>query len=274
METLRQGWYSLIQYVPDPMRGEGINVGVVLLCPDLGFLDACMVTSHSRLKRMLGREHFDARADHWLKTAETALRGRLRSTLSPIVTLADLERFVATLANDLWLTPPRLVVGSDPELVLNDLMATLVEAPAATAPILPLVSLARQQLTGLFHRLAGEGRARVKSTVEVPVTGETLRVPYAYQNGALNLVKPELFPATEGRALTTAMKLALTGDLLHRHPSPDGPRRLIVVAEFAPAVGADEVANRVADLFAEYPVRLILPDEVPAFIDEIEAQAH
>ena len=68
--------------------------------------------------------------------------------------------------------------------------------------------------------------------VEVPVLGRELRVPYAYRNGALNLVKPQPFPESEERAASVAARLALQGDLLYRHKGEDGgqfftPREII-----------------------------------------------
>lgn len=34
-----KGYYSLVQYCPDRSRMESANLGVVLFCPDLDFLD-------------------------------------------------------------------------------------------------------------------------------------------------------------------------------------------------------------------------------------------
>jgi len=36
------GYYSLVQYCPDPSRVEAANVGAILFCPTLPYLDVRM----------------------------------------------------------------------------------------------------------------------------------------------------------------------------------------------------------------------------------------
>lgn len=36
--TATKGYYSILQYVPDPERAEGVNIGLMLFCPEKGFL--------------------------------------------------------------------------------------------------------------------------------------------------------------------------------------------------------------------------------------------
>jgi len=38
--SLTKGYYSIIQYCPDPSRLEAVNIGVALFCPELRFLRA------------------------------------------------------------------------------------------------------------------------------------------------------------------------------------------------------------------------------------------
>jgi len=53
-------------------------------------------------------------------------------------------------------------------------------------------------------------------TVKVPIEGRSLHVPYAYRNGAMNLMLPQLFSCQQAPAVRTAVQLAVAGDLLQR----------------------------------------------------------
>ena len=110
--------------------------------------------------------------------------------------------------------------------------------------------------------------------VAVPVLRRTLRVPYAFSNGVLNLVKPQRFAADENRATTTAMRLAIEGDLLHRHPENREQRLLIVVSTFEEPVTATDLRGRVDNVLDEYHVRVVHDDQIDDFAVEVEQQAH
>ena len=51
-----KGYYSLVQYCPDVARQEAANVGVVLFCPELAFLEARLASSNHRIRRFFGEE--------------------------------------------------------------------------------------------------------------------------------------------------------------------------------------------------------------------------
>jgi hypothetical protein len=123
-----------------------------------------------------------------------------------------------------------------------------------------------------MHRPSLTGRVRFNEQVVIPVLGRSLEVPYAYQNGKLNLVKPQSF-AEEGKALATAGRLALQGDLLQKHSEGAG-RRLIVVPSFDKPERSADVRRRVEQLFGEYHIRVVPPESVEEFVAEVEREAH
>lgn len=45
-----KGYYSLVRFVPDAFRGEGVNLGVILLCPGRQFLEWRLTTNHQRAR--------------------------------------------------------------------------------------------------------------------------------------------------------------------------------------------------------------------------------
>jgi hypothetical protein len=130
-------------------------------------------------------------------------------------------------------------------------------------------------LDGLFRRLEQAGRAQLDLEVAVPVVGRNLRVPYAYRNGALNLVKPQLFSESADRAIGTAERLAIEGDLLQRHGGrAEETKRLIIVSRFRHDGNGEEIQRRVGDILQAYDVKNVPEYEVPAFAVQVEREAH
>lgn len=125
-----RGYYSILQYVPDLERAEGVNVGVVLLCPEENFLRAKTSDDDDRVLRFFGeRADLDLRR---LAALKLAFEERIAMEAGRIKTLEDFQQFVATRANHLRLTPPRSVKVTDAEAELDSLFASLVEERSQT----------------------------------------------------------------------------------------------------------------------------------------------
>ena len=69
------GYYSLIQYCPDHSRLEAANVGVLLFCPPLDFLDIRLSEDSERLQRFFGKDSFDPGRVESAKKALELTRG-------------------------------------------------------------------------------------------------------------------------------------------------------------------------------------------------------
>lgn len=69
------GYYSLIQYCPDLSKAESVNVGVLLFCPDVKFIDARTSSGNDRVRRFFGGGSFDSAR---LQAAKKAIEVRLR----------------------------------------------------------------------------------------------------------------------------------------------------------------------------------------------------
>src|SRR5437867_2388273 len=119
-----KGYYSLVQYTPDVSRQEAANVGVVLFCPEVPFLEARLSSSNHRVRRFFGEE-----ADQYrhLNAMKQSLADRFRVERADFQTLADLQGFVETRANKLVLTNPKPVKVFDPSKELAALYHELVE---------------------------------------------------------------------------------------------------------------------------------------------------
>jgi hypothetical protein len=121
--TPTKGYYSLVQYCPDSFRMEVANVGILLFCPDLRFLDVKLAEGNDRVRRFFGRGNFDPQH---LNDAKHALENRLRMDRDAFRTLEELTRFIETRGNSLVFTLPRPTKVFDPTTELDDLFNKLV----------------------------------------------------------------------------------------------------------------------------------------------------
>jgi hypothetical protein len=120
----KRGYYSLLQFCPDPSRAEVVNLGVVLFCPEVRFIAAKTAASNLRAAKLVGRSRFDSAS---LDAAKLAIERRLEVDRERFQTLEDFQYFVDTRANVLRLTTPRPVKVFDPEEDIRQLFDELVE---------------------------------------------------------------------------------------------------------------------------------------------------
>lgn len=121
--TTHRGYFSLIQYCPDASRLEAANVGVVLFCPELSFLEARTAHRNDRARRFFGSGTFNSQA---LRDAKRAIERRLAVERDYIRSLEQFEQFINTRANELKLTSPRPMKVGQPVKDLDALFVELV----------------------------------------------------------------------------------------------------------------------------------------------------
>lgn len=122
--------YAVIRVVPRVERGELINVGVILSCPAVDFLDARIELDEERLRALDETLHIDDIRAH-LATIPLICAGG--SDAGPIGALAQRNRFH-------WLVSPRSTViqpspvhtgrTRDPVSALERLLDAMVRRPA------------------------------------------------------------------------------------------------------------------------------------------------
>ena len=266
--TVQKGYYSLIQYCPDASRLECVNVGLVLFCPEARFIEARTTRGNQRAAQLVGRASLDRAS---LNSAKRALERRLAIDANAFRTLEDLQRFVDTRGNVLKLSAPRPVKVFDPAADLDKLFTELVGGRARSA----IEQEIAPELGAMFHRLAKQGRARLDWTIQVPLVGRRLYVPYAFRNGIWNLVKPQRFPTQEASAIGAAIRLAVEGDLLHKHDEDQlGPKKLIVVSSFEHGNGSQDLESRVEKLLREYNVETVREADTSEYAAQVDKTAH
>jgi len=260
-----KGFFSVLQFCPDLDRGECANVGVVLAVPKLHFLSVRLAEDNEGPKQRFGKEAFD---DARLSLAKRAIAGRIREE-GPAWTEAEhLVLFGKKEGNNILLSAPRTILVENAEADLEELFQRLVhvDPKQRRRPRKP-------DLRTVFEeKLLGVPLQR-DLKVEVPEFG-TMDVPYAYQNGALNLVRPEGFPVDPSSATDRASELAVKGHLIFKHSvDTDQPKKLIIVGGFDESI-PDDVKRRIAFVLREHDARLVPEDQIDAFVDEVRREAH
>jgi hypothetical protein len=124
--------YAIVRVVPRVERGEMINVGVILSCPHLDFLEAAIELDEERLRALDGTLDPAVIRAH-LETIPAICRGGA----GPIASLPQRQRFH-------WLVSPRSTViqmspvhtgrTTDPGRCLARLLDTMVRRVAAAGP--------------------------------------------------------------------------------------------------------------------------------------------
>jgi hypothetical protein len=256
------GYYSLIQYCPDPSRLEAANIGVLLFSPKHCFLKARTATGNARIRRFFGARGHDWRR---INSFKQAIEERLEVEQGTIHTLEDLERFIARRANRLRITPPRSMRVSDPEKDLDELFRELIGGrPRSEQP-----TNFKQYVGAQFARAGLSRKIRTDIQVVVPAFSRRVEVPYGFQNGRFNLIQPARFQAADtATVIPTACRYAVEGRSLYENRDPElGDLQLIVVGQF-PA-NATEPRRVVAQILDENKVRLYPASNLDRLIDEI-----
>jgi hypothetical protein len=257
-----RGYYSLIQYCPDLGRLEAANVGVILFCPERGFLKALTARSNRRIIRFFGSEGHD-----WgrINAFKKGIEDRLRVEQKNILTVEDFEKFIALRANLLQITQPRPMKVHEPQKDLENLFAELLDGTIGTKRHVGL----RRSLGAEFAGAGVDSKIRRDIRIHVPVLEREVEIPYGFQNGRFNLIQPVRFEAADPRkAVDSACKYAIEGRELYEHTHPEfGDLQLVIVGQFR--AQDQEAPSRVRRVLNDYHVKLYRTDELPELIDEI-----
>jgi hypothetical protein len=265
-----KGYYSILQYVPDLERAEGANIGVILFCPDKGFLKVQTATGNDRVRRFFGpEENIDLDLDR-LNAFKTTFEERLLAESDRIKTIESFRQFVDTRANQLLLTEPRPIKVFNPEADLARLFDSLVGGRRRTARV---AQTATEEIVGRFNELITQRglteRVRRDVRIESSLFQRTLVFPFAFQNGQLNVIEPVSFEATNARNIERACQLAVEGNDLREHPAPI---QLNVLGSFKP--DQIESLEQVQRLLEKYHVTLHTAEDIDRLVSVIEQTAH
>jgi hypothetical protein len=105
--TKEIGYYSLIQFCPDPVAAETINIGLVAFCPKTGFVDVHVSGDNKRVIRTFGSKVCHAAA---LQKYKEGLREWILDEHSRFASLEEAQKFIAEQVNQIVFIDPRPTV--------------------------------------------------------------------------------------------------------------------------------------------------------------------
>ena len=119
---MKDGYYTLIQYCPEPRRMEHVNIGVILLCPELEFFDGMVVGHNSRIKQFFGDSHDWEQID----SLKLRIQEKIWSLKPRIKKLVDLKDITCQWPNQIQFSWVQTTPVWNPERNLNQLFLEIV----------------------------------------------------------------------------------------------------------------------------------------------------
>lgn len=269
MNSSTTGYYSLIQYCPDRGRLEAANIGVLLFCPEQKYLRVRMAPNNERIRHFFGEEAGDLKQINAMKKM---LEHRVEAEASEIGDLSGLRRFAALLANEIVVSEPRPTLVEEPDVELAQLFDDLVARTHRREP--PAEATLEHRLSLRLDTPQMNAVIRRNVKVKVPVFGGEFTVPFAYQNGRLNLIEAHEFKQQRDQDIVRdVLTKAAQGRLIHKHPDPEaGERRLIIVAAFGQAALAHR--QQVEEVLRDHDVDFFEESAIAQLEQQIVATAH
>ncbi len=252
----KQGFYALLQYSGSPERFEYVNIGVALIIPDREVLIRYSNGLH-RVEKMFGKQ-----PSHYFNMLKVDFQSRLSSIKN--ANFENLERFAKTRVNKIRIANIQpILLERDPEIEISELFDMLV-GEAEYAPRRPKITA---ELKRKFEVAGVELYLEKPEPISLP-QGITVEAPYAYQNGAYNLIEPVRLSGDGANALAQASERAVKGQWLWAYSKHQGhQKQLIVVGDFS---SADEnFRSAVHQMMREHSVRLYDLADVGPLVEDI-----
>lgn len=254
------GRYALVQFCPVAERLEFLNVGLVLMVPELNFVGVRMSKGQARVERAFGRQ-----SKFELEAWKAAFASRLQLEFSRSADPDSVELFTRKRANALRLSPAMSLVVDDPKQALERLFLQLVgdEQPTPREPRI------RRKLKEAFSKLGVSHYLDEPDPLELQEYGVRIDAPFGYQNGCYNLIDGMRLSPNTSDSLREAGKRAMEGNLLWKHfEQSAAQKRLIVVGDFKNQSNA--FFNAVSDQMKQSQVRLHRLDDISPLVRDIE----
>lgn len=264
-----RGYYSLVQFCPDLARLEVANIGVVLVCDERVYLGVRMSSDHSRITQMFGRGKQDLAQ---LKAVKAGLKDRILAGRKDLQSLDELNRFAALRVNGLQMTKfMPCKVSEQPKHDLDRLFEDLVER--TTSQPASKLSLLTEKLERGFSSPDIHPLIQRDITVTVETFAREEEIPFAFQNGRLNLIEPVVFPKTKSKLEERTAMQALVGKSLYEHRDRQfGDLQLMVFGQFPTDNSEDR--SLVRNVLEKNHVRLFSQDQLPDLLDEVRNYGH
>jgi hypothetical protein len=249
--------YRILRYVPNLVRGEWVNIGVLLEELDAGRREIKLAEESRELVRI--RQLHPGADQQLLRSLPLAFDALLRGPNAA----GELEKLDQLLSNVLQWSPPRAVVARDFDAELDRQFRTQVAAPArARAGLVESTrSWIKERVNDVFRRRRVPRLERNVPVEQFTELGDTFTLDYAYRNG----VRGYLHAVTLGRDPAQAKVLAFTAGRIRRQ---SGPCEFTAITESEPV--ADKPRHQfLVRLFAEQDISMVSLNHIEKFAEDL-----
>ncbi|HBT42461.1 MAG TPA: DUF3037 domain-containing protein [Rhodospirillaceae bacterium] len=260
--TKFSGFYSILQFCPEPSRLEYVNVGVFLVCADLNFVGVRFAESPRRVERLYGHQNHAV-----FNTLKEAFAERVRIEFANLKEVSRIEKFVSMRANKLRMSKVLPIALREPEEELESLYYELVGDDKTHTRR----TSAKVKLRKLFKKAGVLAFLDTPEPVPLPEFGISVSAPYGYQNGTYNMIDPvRLDHEVPHDALKEAGQRAIEGGWLQKHFSEkQNGKRLVVVGDFNNQ--SDRFFKAVREVMSQHNVVLHRMDDLNPLLNDIKS---
>jgi hypothetical protein len=195
-------YFSLLRFVPDPARGEFINVGAIAGDSDSGDWDLRILSNLKRARAIDSEGRLPAAMAFLAELEERLPTDDGDADTGDEITLDGLRELTARMNNIIQITPPGRIVASDAAEALDVVCADLLLDPATSTSHRYRNRSTAVGATSRAYRDAAVPETRVKRAVEVDSGGFHGTFDFVVHNGrAVQLAKCYSFELPDQESL-------------------------------------------------------------------------
>lgn len=257
--------FYLLRYVPDIVRGEFVNIGVLLYDPEAGRLYPPQLLENFR--RVL-------RLHPW---ADREVLAALSHQIESESAEGEVERYLDRLgqsSNVLEITEPKAVLTTDPEAELDRLFDTYVREPRYPTRVGAAVERSRAWIRSQLNAALRQAGLWQRLEKRVPVEefthkGDRFKFDFGYRrNGHRGFLQALALEREVDRAKVLAYTLERIAARLR---AEQGTVACTAIVEELPAEGNEE-AQLSARILAEQEIALVPVSGLKDFTRDLESQ--
>jgi hypothetical protein len=253
-----QGYFCLVQYSEFPERAEYVNIGVVVFASGPPHIFCKFSQRASRVERA-----FNIQLGNHFQHLKESMEDRLRHEFGGGWDRLRIDKFIAMRSGKIRLSPARSVLVNNADALVVELFDKLV----GEVPHLPRGQRVSTKLAQAF-RSSGVESLLVKPRPVHLSGGVKIEVPFAYQNGAFNLIDSVSLAGEPDKALSRVSPLLIEGDLLFRETALNNPSRLVVVGDCAETQN-DDFLDLIEGQMAHHNVKFYTMSRIEPLVSDI-----
>jgi Protein of unknown function (DUF3037) len=182
--------FAVIQYMPDVIKQESINIGVILHCPENGIIKARFLKQLQKITKMFNSVNINEYRNfknvfnrHLKSTTKELIDAKLNT---PVMVMDYLDKFAEANLSKFTIRKPQPLLTEDPISKLDELFNLYVyDEDNLEKREQPFVNV-------VWEKFKGAGlETYIKKEIELP--DFPITIDYGYQNGQLNLIQPIKF---------------------------------------------------------------------------------